>query len=316
MKKVIVMSVALGLVTWLVAKTPTHTEDNLKQKIAKMAGEKGRFATHEMFPKDYFLISKNLPFVMGLVLNHPQSSTLELSDDQKKTLKAIKEKTVPIVLKEAKAIKTLELALADKIVKGAKAADLSAEVEKIGALKIALTKKHLVCIEKSLAILTPKQLDKMMQYAGKKGKNKHKQESAHPIEELVDLPHPIKMIMPNREKLKITVDQEKALEEKMMAVFPEKIHGNMDKAEVIETKIKKAVLSESKTKEDLKVDIQTLADIKVSITNDHIDALNTLETILTKAQFSQLLIMMGHKKEHSHDHGSKDHHHDHKGHKH
>lgn len=291
MKKVIVMSVVLGLVTALVAKTPTHTDDNLKQKIAKMAGEKGMFAKHEVFPKDYFLISKNLPFVIGLVLKHPQSKTLELSDDQRKTLIAIKEKTVPVVLKEAKAIKQLELALTDQMIKGAKATDLNVEIEKIATLKLALTKKHLVCIEKSLAILTPKQLEKMIQYAGKKGKNSHKKELAHPVEELVSLPHPLKVIMQNREALHLDEKQDKRLQDEMMAVFPEKIHGNMDKAEVIETKIKKAVLSGSKTKEDLKADIKALADIKVVITNDHIDALHTLKTILSKEQFNMLLNM-------------------------
>ena len=82
----------------------------------------------------------------------------------------------------------------------------------------------------------------------------------------------------------------------MLAVFPAKIHGAMDKAEPIEAKIASAVLKEQKTKEDLKADIEALIEIKREITHNHIDALNTLHGILTKEQYVKLLELISKKK--------------------
>ena len=98
MNKILTISLALGLATLLMAK-PNIDNAGQHANLAKMAGEKGLFAQHEMFPKDYFLISKNLPFSIGLTLHHPESSTLELSKEQIDALLKIKGDTMPLVIK-------------------------------------------------------------------------------------------------------------------------------------------------------------------------------------------------------------------------
>ena len=295
MRKIITVSLALGLATALMAK-PNIDNSEFKANLSEIAGEKGLFAPHEKFPKDYFLINKNLPFSVGLTLHHPESSTLELTKEQIGKIQEIKAETMPTVIKSAQEIKALELALSDKMVKGAKASEMGAEVDKIATLKAALTKAHLKCIESVREVLTEKQRKVLLSYAGKK--MKHGGGKHHKIAELVPLPHPVKIVLQNEAELKITKEQKEKIDKEMLAVFPEKIHGGMDKAEAIEDKIKKAVLTETKTKEDLKTDIKALVDIKIQITNDHIDALNHLSTILSKEQFSKVLELS--KKKHKH----------------
>ncbi len=169
MRKIITISLALGLATTLMAK-PNIPMGDMKANLAKMAGEKGHFAQHEVFPKDYFLIPKNLPFLAGLTLHHPMSSTLELTKEQIEKIQIIKGDTMPVVIKDALAIKKLELGLHAMIDKEVETSELDAAIDKIGALKIALTKKHLVCIKSIRDILTPTQRKKLEAYAGKKMK--------------------------------------------------------------------------------------------------------------------------------------------------
>lgn len=106
----------------------------------------------------------------------------------------------------------------------------------------------------------------------------------HKVAELVPLPHPVKVILNHKEEIGLTKEQDEKIQKEMLAVFPPKIHGGMDKAEELEKKIKEAVIHEHKTKEDLREEIEKLIEIKRQITYDHIDALNTLQKILTKEQ--------------------------------
>ena len=167
MNKLLTITLALGVTTLLMAKPNIDNADH-HANLAKLAGEKGLFAQHEMFPKDYFLISKNLPFSIGLTLHHPESSTLGLSKEQIDALLKIKGDTMPLVIKGAKEVKALELALSDKMLKGAKATDMHNAVDKIAKLKSALTKAHLKCIESVRIILTEDQRKTLLGYAGKK----------------------------------------------------------------------------------------------------------------------------------------------------
>ena len=167
MNKLLTVTLALGLTTLLMAK-PNIDNTEHHANLAKMAGEKGIFAQHEMFPKDYFLISKNLPFSIGLTLHHPESSTLELSKEQIDTLLKIKGDTMPVVIKAAKKIKALELSLMNNMIKGTKATQMDEAVDKIAKLKSSLTKEHLKCIESVRNVLDDKQRKVLLGYAAKK----------------------------------------------------------------------------------------------------------------------------------------------------
>ncbi len=56
--------------------------EKVKEKMSKSCGEVSPFNKNENFPKDYFLIPKNLPFAIGITLHHPRSSELGLSKEQ------------------------------------------------------------------------------------------------------------------------------------------------------------------------------------------------------------------------------------------
>jgi hypothetical protein len=165
MKKIMIISL-LAVTTTLMAK-PNIDPTKMKASLVETAGEKGVFAQNEVFPKDYFLISKNLPFLVGLTLHHPMSSDLNLSKEQIEKIQMIKGQLMPSIITSAKEIKSLEIALAQNMMEGKKASDMLTAVDKIAALKTALTKEHLKCIESVLAILTEDQKKKLLEYAGK-----------------------------------------------------------------------------------------------------------------------------------------------------
>lgn len=147
-----------------IAETPAE----FKAKLLKAAGPLGPFAVSEDFPKTYFLISKNLPFMVGLVLVHPMKKELNLSKEQISKIKAIKKSTVPAVVKASKVIKQKEIALANKFIAGAKIPEMEKMVDEIADLRLKLTKKHLVCLDEVRTILSPSQFKTMVSYSNKK----------------------------------------------------------------------------------------------------------------------------------------------------
>jgi len=138
-----------------------------KSKMADKAGPLGPFTQQENFPKSYFLIHENLPFMVGLTLFHPMSKTLNLTEQQKSKLQEILKTTMPVVLKKAKEIKQLELALADDFINRATPEDMEKQVDAIGKLRIALSKKMVHCMDKVRKILTQQQFEILLGYAAK-----------------------------------------------------------------------------------------------------------------------------------------------------
>jgi hypothetical protein len=161
------------LATTLIVTTSAFAKPNLPPpvenmvKMEKMAGDPGPFMTKEDFPKSYFLIPKNLPFLIGLALYHPSSSNLNLTQKQIDALVKYKNKATPQLAKTALKIKKLEL----EIVSGmtlqhnkAKASDYFDKVDEIAKLKTQLTKSHLECIEHVKAILSDEQYEELLDY--------------------------------------------------------------------------------------------------------------------------------------------------------
>lgn len=112
------------------------------------------------------------------------------------------------------------------------------------------------------------------------------------VDELIDLPHPVKVIVINKEKLSVSKEQSKQIDEKMLGYFPQEIQSRMKQASKLEKEIKDDVLIHNKTKIELAHKINKLENLKREITDIHIDALNTLSDILTKKQMQQALSMM------------------------
>lgn len=158
---------SLFLLSSVVVAKPNVPVGDFKAKIAKIAGAPGPFVKNEAYPKDYFLVTKNLPFLVGAVLHHPKSSTLDLSKDQIDTLLAHKKTTLKKVFKLSNEIKALEIELAKEIglkYKSIKIEKLFPKVDKISQLKTELTKAHLKCIEGVKNILTEEQYTKLLKY--------------------------------------------------------------------------------------------------------------------------------------------------------
>jgi len=170
LKKIIAITLALGLTSLLMAEANIPVDKQaMKAKITKIAGEPSPFNKNENFPKEYFLIPKNLPFALGLVLHHPQSSTLGLSKEQIATLVQMKKDKKPAIVKSAKAIKDLEMKLLglleDNEGNQTKVSDeMSKLVDEIASKKAELTKAHLQCVIDVQNVLTKEQRKKVGAY--------------------------------------------------------------------------------------------------------------------------------------------------------
>jgi len=168
MKKIaIAVALFLGMGS-LLAKPNLEMGDGAA-KLAKMAGEKSLYyrAAKEDFPKDYFLVSQNLPFLVGKSLYSPNSDSLKLSKEQLDKIIKLRDKTVPAAAKAAKEIKALETALAKSILKDKKSPkELETFVSKISKMRSALTLAHLDCIHDIQQILSPEQYAQLLKIAG------------------------------------------------------------------------------------------------------------------------------------------------------
>ena len=170
MKKIITLTLALGLTTLLMAEANIPVDKKaMKEKTAKIAGEPSPFNKNENFPKEYFLIPKNLPYALGLVLHHPQSSTLGLTKEQLAELIQMKKDKTPAIVKSAKAIKGLEIKLLSMLETNEGnqtkvSDDMSKLVDEIATNKAELTKAHLQCVIDVQNVLTKEQREKVGAY--------------------------------------------------------------------------------------------------------------------------------------------------------
>jgi len=160
-----ITSLLLASSTFAKAVLAPPVEDFVK--LEKMAGDPGPFMGKENFPKGYFLISKNLPFLIGLALYHPASSNLELTKKQIDALVKYKNAATPKLAKKGLKIKNLELEIVQGIALShnkAKASDFFDKVDEIAKLRTELTKAHLKCIEHVKAILSDEQYEELLDY--------------------------------------------------------------------------------------------------------------------------------------------------------
>jgi len=172
MKKIAsITALALIFSTTLIAQSNLEKNPEGMKKLAQMAGDKSPYyrAKKEAFPKDYFLVSQNLPFLVGTALFHPQSDRLKLTKEQLDKFVEMKKTIVPVSAKMAKEVKTMELALAKAILEENKTPDSQAElVDKIAKTKADITKAHLKCIDTVKHLLSPEQFTILLELASKK----------------------------------------------------------------------------------------------------------------------------------------------------
>lgn len=293
LKKIITIGLSLSVATVLMAK-PNVPRGDFEVKLAKLAGEPSAFLQgKEQFPKDYFLVHKNLPFFAGLTLHHPQSSTLGLSKDQIVKIQKIKSVTVPKVVKMSKDIKILELILGENIaIKSNTAKSQYKIVDAISKLRTDLTKAHLQCITEVRSVLTKQQYKKLLKYATV-NRAKQKKEKAH---ELISFIHAGKMVKMYAKKLGIKDDQINRFANEIIIGFVPKIKQAMQRVQILEKLIKKGVYEEHKSSKELKIYVDEVAKLKTDATNYRIEAYLVLQDILTKEQFKKgIKILQGKK---------------------
>ncbi|TKI69509.1 hypothetical protein FCU45_05495 [Sulfurimonas crateris] len=163
--KVSLLSLVLNTTLSAEPNLPLPIQDAIKME--KLAGPAGAFVAKENFPKDYFLVTKNLPFLVGMTLYDPSSSNLELSQEQIDAILKIKTELMADAAQKALVIKKLELELMQKVSfkhKTPPMSELYPSVDEIAKLRAELTKIHLGCIEKVKAVLTPEQFEEMLDY--------------------------------------------------------------------------------------------------------------------------------------------------------
>jgi len=163
--------ISLLTVGSLLLTTNTFAKPNLPPpvqdmvKLKKLAGNAGPFMAKESFPKSYFLIAENLPYLIGLALYHPDSSELTLSKKQLDALVKLKKDLTPAIIEQALKIKKLELVVVKATAlkyQAVKVETLYSKIDEIAKLQAALTKSHLVCIEKVKTILTAEQYEELL----------------------------------------------------------------------------------------------------------------------------------------------------------
>lgn len=279
----ILISLTFGIFSGLFAE-PVVPRGDFSKKLNEQAGKVGEFINKkENFPKDYFLVHNNLPFLAGLSLHHPRSSSLKLTEKQIKAIQNIKKITVPEVVKKSKKIKKLELELANNI-----AIDLNtaksqyALVEKIGKLRVELTKAHLSCINSIRDILTKEQYQKLLKYAKQLVEPKS---NKFKIDELAFLPHPGKLIRVG--KIVVSKEQKQKIDTEIKTVYTQNFHTKLHEALELEKKVQKMV-SKGKTKKDVKDLLDKIAQLKREAIDSRIDALNHMQKIMTKEQWKKI----------------------------
>ncbi len=164
----IITGLALLLGTNAMANANLQKNPESLKKLQQAAGEKSPYyrTEKEAFPKDYFLVSQNLPFLVGVTLFHPNSDTLKLDKKQLEAIVEIKKTTVPVSVKMAKQIKAMELELVKASLDEKKdPKSLNELVDKISKARTDLTKAHLTCIHKLQNILSDEQYATLLKLA-------------------------------------------------------------------------------------------------------------------------------------------------------
>ncbi len=285
MNKILISMVVVCGFTLQSFAEPVIPSDDFTKKLKEAAGKQGQFVVgKDIFPKSYFLVHQNLPFLAGLSLHHPKSSTLGLSQEQIKALQEIKKNTVPLVIKKAQEIKKLELELAQNVAIDTSTPESQYEiVDKIAKLRTELTKAHLKCINEVRAVLSKEQYKKLVVYASsmasKPKSNKFK------VNELVILPHPGKFI--KKGMVDISKDQNERITKEVKAVYAPKFQGKLREALKLEKKLRKKV-ERGTTAKEVKALIDEIAKLKRESLDIRIDALNHMRSIMTEEQWKKV----------------------------
>lgn len=112
------------------------------------------------------------------------------------------------------------------------------------------------------------------------------------VTNLVELPHPMRVIRKDPERFNITAEQRERLEAELIKVFPPEIHPRMQRAWELQNRVHRGVMTQGKDSAALAAELDELSTLKREIAKLQIDALQRLRTILSAEQFSAVMEAM------------------------
>lgn len=119
-------------------------------------------AQHGQKPAPAFLIVGKMPHFAKIVQQQWDNPSLNLTEEQKTKLTALRKKTQSGVMGISSEVNPLQDEVAKKALEGAKPEELKHLVDKIAALKAEATMVHLTCIYETKSILTAEQYDYLL----------------------------------------------------------------------------------------------------------------------------------------------------------
>ncbi len=167
MKKLIIATLSLFILCSQAYGGEQFTGKQHMAQLKAAATEPGPYAAYDRWPKDYFLVPQNLPYLVGFSLYKPGHESIGYSKEQLAAIHDIRNTTVPAVLKMAGPIKKKELELAEKLVdQRTDPKKLHALVDEIASMRAELTKAHMDCIRAVQDVVTDeKQYAVLLQHA-------------------------------------------------------------------------------------------------------------------------------------------------------
>lgn len=106
-----------------------------------------------------------------------------------------------------------------------------------------------------------------------------------------NLPKMMHVVFANQEKLGISVDQRKALDE-LMADHPAKVMPIFAQSVDLEKQLGKQIVQDGASAESISAQLKQLSDWKLEATNIHISCVQKLRAILSQEQYQQLLMLL------------------------
>ncbi len=109
-----------------------------------------------------FLIIGKLPHLTGILMKQWDNPRLGLTEKQKRWLMVVRKETIADVMRLAKKVSALEKQVVEGINSGKEPDELYPLVKQIAKLKTEATMVHLKCIYDTRKILTPEQMQWLM----------------------------------------------------------------------------------------------------------------------------------------------------------
>jgi Spy/CpxP family protein refolding chaperone len=119
-------------------------------------GKKGKKASP-------FLITKGLPHLTGMLMQHWDDPALGLTPEQKEKLLLVRKETLQGVKRIKPQVMRLEKEIRMLVRDGAGNAKVDPMIDELAGLKAEASKIHVKCLHDTRAVLTPKQMQYLMQ---------------------------------------------------------------------------------------------------------------------------------------------------------